>query len=127
MIKIKPRNKHKSNVFLIFIGIIFIIWGIIIQSFSNFNIGYLLTVIMGLFFVIYGKFYDRINSIIPRPIKNLAKIGFILVLIWMLFLFIYGKMDTVDYKEDALVILGAGLRGEELSLNLRNRVDKGIE
>lgn len=125
MIKIKPRNKKSMAIFIV-LGIIFIVWGLIIQSFSNFNIGYLLTVLLGITLVIYGKFYQMINSLIPNPLLKLAKFVIALTLLWMIFIFIYGKIDTVDYKEDALIILGAGLRGDKLSSNLKNRVDKGI-
>ena len=39
----------------------------------------------------------------------------------------FGFTDTVTYKEDAVIVLGAGLRGENLSLILRNRLDAAVE
>ena len=45
----------------------------------------------------------------------------------MLFLHFYGTNDTVTYHEDAVIILGAGIKGERLSLTLKYRLDKGLE
>ncbi|MGF6907878.1 YdcF family protein [Fusobacterium sp. PH5-44] len=127
MIKVKIRNRSKGNILFMILGTIFIMWGIIIQCFSNFNVGYLLTVLLGINLFIYGKFYENITKIIPSLIKKTIKFVILLAFIWMIFIFVYGKIDTVDYKEEAIIVLGAGLRGEKLSPNLKNRVDKGIE
>ena len=126
MMRRRGRNRYKEF-FLMSLGIIFIIWGIVIQILSNFNIGYILTIMLGIFFLIYGKFYIQVKEIVPSPILKLIKSGLLLVFCWMIFLFVYGKTDTTDYKEDVVIILGAGLRGDQLSLSLLERVKKGME
>ena len=43
------------------------------------------------------------------------------------FLYFYGTDDNATYDEDAIIILGAGVKGERLSLTLKYRLDKGLE
>ena len=38
-------------------------------------------------------------------------------------LFVFGKKSNVSYNEDAVIVLGAGIQGEEVSESLRNRLD----
>jgi len=43
------------------------------------------------------------------------------------FLAIYGNISTAQYDEDVIIVLGAGLRGENVSRTLANRLDRAIE
>ena len=45
----------------------------------------------------------------------------------MLFIGVYGRNDNVTYNEDAAVVLGAAVRGEQVSLPLSDRLDKAVE
>lgn len=45
----------------------------------------------------------------------------------MLFIAIFGKIDNVTYKEDAAIVLGAGIKGENVTLTLSHRLDKAVE
>ena len=75
----------------------------------------------------------------PQTVKNFlrskwGKIAAILVLCGIVFaitgigfLHFYGTNDNVTYDEDAVIILGAGIKGERLSLTLKYRLDKGLE
>ena len=40
---------------------------------------------------------------------------------------IYGRTDTLTGDEDAIIVLGAGLRGDRVSLTLRDRLDAAID
>lgn len=40
---------------------------------------------------------------------------------------VYGRKDNVTFKEDAVIVLGKGLDGEKVPINLANRLDKAIE
>lgn len=42
-------------------------------------------------------------------------------------LYLYGKIGNVKYDEDAVIVLGSGIRGEHVSRNLAKRLDKAIE
>lgn len=40
---------------------------------------------------------------------------------------IYGSIPQADFTEDAVVILGAGIRGDQVTRTLQRRLDKGLE
>ena len=40
---------------------------------------------------------------------------------------IYGRKDNVTFKEDAVIVLGKGLDGDKVPVNLAKRLDKAIE
>lgn len=83
------------------------------------NFGFLLAV------AIYAVFYDYLKK------KKW--------LVWLIaafsvmygglgtFAMIYGRWDTVTFNEDVAIVLGSGLRGEEVSPTLRNRLDMAVE
>jgi len=73
----------------------------------------------------YAVFYDRLQKIKWIRYTILA-----FALIYMgfgTFVMIYGRQDTVTFQEDAVIVLGSGLRGEEVSHTLRNRLDMAVE
>jgi len=43
---------------------------------------------------------------------------------FIIFLGVYGNINRADYTEDVLIVLGAGVRGEEVSLHLAHRLDR---
>ncbi|MBQ6835888.1 MAG: YdcF family protein [Clostridia bacterium] len=53
--------------------------------------------------------------------------GIICLVTGVVSLHLYGSNDNVTYHEDAVIILGAGIKGERLSLTLKYRLDKGLE
>ena len=62
--------------------------------------------------------------------KILVVAGIILFcaeLILVGFIAIYGQSDNITYKEDAVIVLGAGIRGDRVTLPLKMRLDKVVE
>lgn len=45
----------------------------------------------------------------------------------ILFIAVFGQIDTATYKEDAVIVLGAGLNGDKITLPLYYRLEKSIE
>lgn len=53
---------------------------------------------------------------------------FILIIIsFSVALAVYGRKDSVTFKEDAVIVLGKGLDGDKVPVNLSKRLDKAIE
>ena len=70
---------------------------------------------------VYAIFYERL-----RKKKWLHYFIIIVAVLYMgfgIFVMIYGRQDTVTFQEDAAIVLGSGLRGEEVSRTLRSRLD----
>ena len=111
---------------LTIIGIIMSINGLFLLIFSNLNIGVIMTAALGIFFLVWGVFYNKINDTFP-----IFKISVIILscaeVLLVGFIAVYGVNDNVNYDEDALIVLGAGLHGDKVTLPLKLRLDKAIE
>lgn len=98
-------------------------WG----AFAAFPAAGILLLIIG-FRMLYGK--RDFFSALPRPFRIILLIGasaFILSFAIIEGIIIFSPADQCNDAADYLIILGAGIRGEELSLSLKSRLDKGLE
>ena len=94
---------------------------------SNRTLGVYLTYALGLMFLAVGIFYKFVCLKLPKVILWIFIGGLIFVFGFVSFLYAYGMTDNVSYKEDAVIVLGAGIHGENVSLTLKNRLDKAVE
>ena len=98
---------------------------------SNYNLGLLILFLLGAGLLIWGIFLDRINQGKHRKIaiwlQGLAITGLAVALGISLFLLIYGSVDTADGTEDAVIVLGAGIRGDQVTLTLQYRLDACLD
>ncbi len=113
------------------LGTIFLGYGICLILRSNLNFGVWAVAGIGLVILLYGIFFEKINAVTQTGIMKYLKMAVIIMLTAELglvgFLAVYGERDNVTYKEDAVVVLGAGVRGERITLPLKYRLDKAIE
>ena len=94
------------------------------SSYSNFNIGLVLVAVIGLIFLLYGIFFVQLSRV--KWLNYLVLAGFIVGCGLMGFIGIYGKSETVTYEEDALIVLGAAVRGEIPSYPLYSRLEVAV-
>lgn len=97
--------------------------GILLLIFANFNIGTLATIVLGVVFVLVGLFYKRFNKVLKTVFWVLLCAEVLLVGT----IGISGAFDSTDFSEDAVIVLGAGVRGDKVTLPLKYRLDKAIE
>lgn len=112
---------------LIIIGFIFLFNGLIILTCSNLNLGTLLTIFIGLVLICYGALYNRLKRYINKYILIIFILCLVSILALMMFLGFYGRIDSTKYDDEAIIILGCGIRGDKVSHSLQMRLDKGIE
>lgn len=114
-----------------FLGAVTTVYGLILFLLSNLNLGVILTVLIGIVIFLLGVYKDRIKSLTVRGIGKVIKICAIVLLCceFMLagLLFVYGNYDNIDYSEDAVIVFGAGVRGENVTLPLKMRLDRAVE
>ncbi|MEA5056862.1 MAG: YdcF family protein [Anaerotignum propionicum] len=121
-----------------FIKSLFIILGLylacdafILSLVISFNIGVIATFMVGAVYFIYGFYYERIQLLskkgVVKWLKNLFLIGNTIMISAILFIAVFGQIDTATYKEDAVIVLGAGLNGDKITLPLYYRLEKSIE
>jgi uncharacterized SAM-binding protein YcdF (DUF218 family) len=73
---------------------------------------------------IYSIFYDKLQKL--RWLRYAIAISALLYASLGAFAMIYGRLDTVTFEEDAAIVLGTGLRGEEVSRSLQRRLHAAI-
>ncbi|MCL1853277.1 MAG: YdcF family protein [Peptococcaceae bacterium] len=90
---------------------------------TNVHAGHVLlgVAIAALFFC--GFFWGRFSRKTRMVICVLGAIPLVLMMI----LGVYGNCHNVNYDEDALIVLGAGIRGEEVSRMLSRRLDDAVK
>ncbi|MBR3593427.1 MAG: YdcF family protein [Clostridia bacterium] len=115
------------RIILYALGAVVTLNGIMLFILSNFNLGNVLTLGLGVCLILYASFMQKVNKVLPKWVKagllTVCALGALL----MSFLLIYGTVDTATYKEDAVIVLGAGVHGETPSAVLRGRLDKAVE
>ena len=109
------------------LGTALIINGLFLMFTSNLNIGNILTLVFGIILLCLSLFSRKINKILPLWIKIAFTLGISFVVFLSSFLLIYGLSDTADYKEDAIIVLGAGVHGETPSPTLKDRLDTAVD
>ena len=119
---------HKLVRFILLtVGAVITVNGIGISFVSGALIGIICTLIAGISLFLIGIFYKFIRFHVHWIFKVVFGLLVALVGSVIIFVYSYGFNDTVTYREDAVIVLGAGLRGESLSIILRNRLDEAIE
>ena len=108
-------------------GAVLFVWGIASLAVMHCNAGLVAQLICGAALMCFAVFHRRIESVVPRwaftavCVCALAAFGF------MLGLYFYGQTATVEYDEQAVIVLGGGLRGGRPSLALAKRLNRAIE
>lgn len=110
--------KTLYKILLIIIGLAVTLNGTVLTFTTNFNLGNVLTLVLGIGFLLCGALSGRIQKA-PKLIKLLFSAALILVLVLSTFLLGFGTVDNVTYKEDAIIVLGAAVKGDTPSLVLR--------
>ena len=123
--KLLKRLAAKHTALLI--GSLLIFLGIIHLLTSSLTSGTLLTCLLGAIFLIYGCFYTLLSRILPKWLKTLFVLGCVFVTVFVSAVYICGSCDNVTYNEDALIVLGAGIKGEEVGANLEKRLDTAVK
>lgn len=126
------HNKKKSiSVLITIVGIIVAIYGFILCIMSNINLGVVLVVILGVFAINIGIFYEKIKELTKSGFFKYFKVFVIAILciefILVSFIAVFGIVDNISYNEDAVIVLGAGIRGDKVTLPLKMRLDKAIQ
>jgi len=111
------------RIFLLVAGVLSLIVSVFMALVSNAHLGFFLHVILSVFVILYAVFYRKI----PRKIHIIAGTLCLILICFSLFLGIYGNINTADYTEDVVIVLGAGIRGEEVGAHLARRLDTAAD
>ncbi|HWR61163.1 MAG TPA: YdcF family protein [Clostridia bacterium] len=119
---------------LIFLGILGVLDTVLVSIYTGMNLGTLFPGVVGSIVIIYV--YIRLwvrkgkpviqNSYARKLVTALLILG-ILIFISAEALIMYGAAPDAAVEAEYLIILGAGLRGDNITLVLQERLLKGIE
>ena len=110
------------RIFFIVLSLIVLINALVVTVVSNFNVGTACLYILSALLILFSVLYNRLNTASRIIFPVLAIIGFSCVGA----LIIGGSIDTATYNEDAMIVLGAGIRGDEPSYSLRVRLERAV-
>lgn len=123
------------RIVLIILGAFLVADSFFAASISNMNLGIVMPFVIGLPLIIVGIFFKPLQSWWQSNILGkIFKWGMISAygLFTMLFittttLILTAAVPSEDQRADALIVLGAGIRGETPSLVLKHRLDTAID
>jgi len=116
-----------AQIFLFLLGATLLINAIIASILSNIHEGVLCCYIFAFMFLFYGIFLKHINYAFPKILIIAFWFCLLTLIIYVSFLFIYGTRSNSDFKEDVVIVLGAGLNGKEPGNDLKGRLEKTVE
>ncbi len=105
-------------------GILFVLYMLILVFYNNFNIGILIPMIFG---VIVGLWCYLPSTNVIKWLKRFFILCSTIFIAFMVFIAFMANINTPDFKEDAVIVLGCGLHGNVPSRNLVDRLDKAVE
>ena len=121
------KKRKTGKAILPAVGAILTVDAVVMCFTSNFNIGLLFALLLGLSFVLYGAFLDKAKDKLPAWLRTVYFACVSALLVFVMFLVSYGLSDNISGKEDAIIVLGSGIRGELLTQGLKNRLDAAVE
>ena len=122
------------NAWLVIVGAVLIADTLLIMLVSNINLGVLLPAILGTPILLYGLFFDRIQAHTAGGIS--AVIKWAVIAVYALYITATAAAIVVisvnghkhvDKGADAVIVLGAAVHGDKISLTLLNRLDLALE
>ena len=115
----------KKKILLFSLGSLLFLYAIAATFFFNFNFGHVIIFGVSFLLLLYGQFYRKLIKI--KWLNYSFIIIGVVVSVMTLFIGFYGRDDNVTYSEDAVVVLGTGIRGEKVTRLLSYRLDKAAE
>ncbi|MGN0162180.1 MAG: YdcF family protein [Candidatus Ornithomonoglobus sp.] len=123
-------KKTVLRIICILAGAAITVNGICVTLYANLTIGALLTILLGLVLLLPALFVKCAKRLIKHTLFKFFAVcilfGGTLMIFTTIFLYAYGNNNSATYSEDYLLILGCGVRGEEPSSALRERLDTAL-
>jgi len=86
------------------------------------HLGYTLQSLLGLFLVLYAIVFSKLH----RAVHATLGICAVIPLVFVVSLMVYGNAGQADYSEDVVIVLGAGLLGDEPGSHLTRRLETAV-
>ena len=120
-------KKKIIKALLILVGFVLVINALLMSVLSNINAGIIAEFLLGATILLYGVFLEKSVPKIPKWLRTAFWCGVGAVTVFVAVLLGCGVTDTVRGNENAVIVLGSGIRGELLTVGLKNRLDCAVE
>jgi len=102
-------------------------YGITMTFFTHLSAGFILLIFAGACLLSAGVFYTAVQRYLWTRIALRTGVAMLFVaLVLAAALAVYGLRDNVTHKEDALVVLGCGIKGEQVPSHLAGRLEAAL-
>lgn len=111
--------KHFWRILSIALGSILILDALVVGFMISINSGIIATFVLGVLYLLAGLFHDRVFAKARKRtlmwVRVIVLVVNVLLLALFAFIAVFGRVDTVSHEEDALIVLGTGLNGEDIT------------
>ena len=114
--------KIALRIVIFLLGTLLLANGILLFRVSDFTIGFAAQWGVAIFVMLYAVIFNRIS----RKLHIATVISCLFPVVLVTFLFIYGNSSNVDYTEDVVIVLGAGVIGDRVTRPLASRLDTAL-
>lgn len=121
--KARVTAPEAARVLCFVFAAVLVIQAIITLFCANFSVGVILNFVYAAFVCLCGVLLGKVG----RVLRIIATAAVIAPLIFGCALFACGAKDNADGSEKAVIVLGCGIDGEQVSPKLARRLDKAIE
>ena len=121
--KARVTAPEAARVLCFVFAAVLVIQAIITLFCANFSVGVILNFVYAAFVCLCGVLFDRVG----RALRIAAAAVIIAPLVFGGLLFACGARDNADGSEKAVIVLGCGIDGEQVSPKLARRLDKAAE
>ena len=111
------------KIILLTIGVLLLLNIMVLFTVLGFRSVFILQGGLAASFIMYAVYLDRI----PKQVHISLVVLAIVPIAFSSFLAIYGNMNNADYNEDVVIVLGAAVRGDQVSIPLARRLDAAVE
>lgn len=120
-------KKKIIKALLIIFGLLLVFNALLMSVMSNLNAGIIAEILLGAVIFMYGILLEKLVPKIPKWLRAVFWCGVCTVTVFVSVLLGLGINDTATGSEDAVIVLGSGIRGELLTVGLKNRLDCAVE
>lgn len=118
------------QILMIIAGLFLTVDSCVMAVYSNFTMGIIAGLALGLLLFLWGVFYRPIKAYTAKGVKRIIKIivacGIIASVAACVFFGLYGTHDTVNYNERAVIVLGCAVRGTNPTQPLVARLNAAL-
>ncbi len=127
-------RQNLIRIVFIAIGALLVADTVFVKTRSNWNLGVALPAILGAPLIVYGVFKAPLDAFFAEGFGKALKFTIVGVYLFVIIsavvltaMMLHAAKDAPDPGADAVIVLGAGIKGDKVSYTLKNRLDAAAD